>query len=336
VAIRDGRIAATGSSVPGSAEKQLDFPDAVLLPGLVDLHAHPARGASKYGIDPDRYMLPFGVTTVLSQGDAGAITWPAYRDDVMRVCQTRVRLALNLAAHGEAMPFGCFTDPDEVDVPACVAAVRDGGDDIWGLAVNVSRFACGPTDPRWVMEQALEAATQTGKPLLYGPRETTDWPLSEQLIRLRPGDVVTYCFMSTRNVLDGKGHIDPAARAARARGVLFDVGHGVRAFDRAIAATALADGFPPDTISSDVYAAHVGRLPRHDLPRMLALMIAAGMPERDAFAAVTTRPAAILGLAGAVGTLAPGACADLTVLRCHQGDWEAVLTVRAGVLVRPR
>src|SRR4051794_36605804 len=57
VAVRGGRIVADD----GPARETLDFPDAVLLPGLVDLHAHPARGASKYGICPDRYMLPTGV-----------------------------------------------------------------------------------------------------------------------------------------------------------------------------------------------------------------------------------------------------------------------------------
>ena len=93
VGVREGRIVARGTDVAGKARKCLEFHDDLLLPGLVDLHAHPALGGSKYGINPDRYMLPTGVTTVLSQGDAGALTWPAYRDDVVRGCRTRVRLA---------------------------------------------------------------------------------------------------------------------------------------------------------------------------------------------------------------------------------------------------
>ena len=39
------------------------------------------------------------------------------------------------------------------------------------------------------------------------------------------------------------------------------------------------------------------------------------MVETAAFEAATARPAAALGLAGEIGTLAPGACADLTILR---------------------
>lgn len=328
VAVRDGRIVDAADHQP--ARTVLEFPDALLIPGLVDLHAHPARGGSKYGICPDRYMLPTGVTTVLSQGDAGALTWPAYRDDVVRACRTRVRLALNLSARGEASPVGCFGDPADVDVGACVEALADGGDDLWGISVNVSRFSCGATDPRWVLVQALEAAERSGKPLLYGARESVDWPLADQLALLRPGDVVTYCYMATRSVLENRMRVQQAVRAARVRGVLFDVGHGVAAYDAEVARTAIADGFPPDTISSDLYAAHLGRAPRHDLPRVISQLIAAGLPERDAFAAATVRPAAVLGLAGEVGTLAPGACADLAVLRKSDGVWQTIQTIRAG------
>src|SRR5690348_7788274 len=80
VAIRDGRIVASGPNVGGPAQQTIDLPDAVLLPGLIDLHAHPARSGSKYGVDPDVEFLPRGVTTVMSQGDAGADNWPVYRD----------------------------------------------------------------------------------------------------------------------------------------------------------------------------------------------------------------------------------------------------------------
>ncbi|MBM3522165.1 MAG: amidohydrolase family protein [Alphaproteobacteria bacterium] len=328
VAVRDGRLVAAADGDPAS--KVLEYPDALLLPGLVDLHAHPARGGSKYGICPDRYMLPTGVTTVLSQGDAGALTWPAYRDDVVRACRTRVRLALNLSARGEASPVACFGDPADVDVGACVAALAGGADDLWGISVNVSRFSSGATDPRWVVGCALEAAARSGKPLLYGPRETVDWPLADQLAQLRPGDVVTYCYMSTKNVLEDRRRVHPAAREARARGVLFDVGHGTAAYDHELARVAIAEGFPPDTVSSDLYAAHLGRTPRHDLPRVISQLIAAGMPERDAFAAATARAAAALGLAGEIGTLAPGSCADLAVLRKSGGVWQAIQTIRAG------
>jgi dihydroorotase len=328
VAVDHGRIVAAAADA--DAREVLDYPDALLIPGLVDLHAHPARGGSKYGICPDRYMLPTGVTTVLSQGDAGALTWPAYREDVVRACRTRVRMALNISARGEATPLACYGDPADLDVDACVAALAEGGEDLWGISVNLSRFSCGATDPRQVLERALEAAARSGKPLLFGAREDVDWPLAEQLALLRPGDIVTYCYMASRNLVEERRRVNPAARAARARGILFDVGHGTAAYDAEIARIAIAQDFPPDTVSSDLYIAHLARPRRHDLPSVLSELVAAGLPERDALAAATARPAALLGLAGEIGTLAPGSCADLAVLREVDGVWQAMRTIRSG------
>jgi len=95
VAIMDGRITASGAGVSGQAKEILDFPDAVLLPGLVDLHAHPAPMGWRFGIDGDTEILPRGTTTVLSQGDAGAETWSVYLATIIEPSLLRVRLAMS-------------------------------------------------------------------------------------------------------------------------------------------------------------------------------------------------------------------------------------------------
>jgi dihydroorotase len=157
-----------------------------------------------------------------------------------------------------------------------------------------------------------------------------------------------YCFRREPHCIVEGYRVHPAIRDARARGVLFDVGHGTASFDFPTAEAALADGFPPDTISTDLQARHRGTQPPHTLPRVMAKLRAAGMPEGDVLAAASVRPARILGLAGEVGVLAPGACADLTVLGWDEGAaplvdahgtsrpggcWEALLTVRAGQVI---
>ena len=141
VAVAGGRIVASGPVAGNSileSHRHLEFPEGVLLPGLVDLHAHPAVEDSKYGMDPDVHMLPRGTTTVLSQGDAGATNWPRYRERVIDTAKTRVRLALNLAASGESNLGHSLGAVEEADVDACVDAIRSGGPLIWGVAINVS------------------------------------------------------------------------------------------------------------------------------------------------------------------------------------------------------
>ncbi|MBC8354717.1 MAG: hypothetical protein H8E66_22280 [Planctomycetes bacterium] len=348
VAIRGDRIVASGGEVDGTAKRLLEFPEALLLPGLVDLHAHPAKSGSKYGVDPDIEFLPRGVTTALSQGDVGAENWTAYRNETIEGSRTRVRLAINLSKMGEPEGGLCFREIDWVDVDACARTIREGGDFIWGIAVNVSRNSCA-LDPRLVLRHGLDVAERTGKPLLYGMHDPPNWPIAEQLALLRPGDVVTYIFRDDEwSIVGDDGRVLPEVREAGERGVLFDACHGMNSFSFHVAEAAIADGFYPDTISTDQYAIHVGSQPQHDLPRTMSKFLAAGMPEHEVFSRVGARPAEILQLSREIGTLAPGSCADVTLLtnncsaaplvdtrdvRRPGGCLEATLVVRAGKIV---
>ena len=174
----------------------------MLLPGLVDMRAHPAPGSSKYGIDPHVELLPRCTTTVLSQGDAGAAHWPEHRHTIVRGSKTRVRLAISAAINGETgeMATPCFENIEGLNVDAAVSAFEDRGDDIWGVAVNCSQASSGKADPRVVFSKAIEMAERTKKPLFFGERwEPYDWPIAEQLSQLQAGDIGTYCLHSGPN-----------------------------------------------------------------------------------------------------------------------------------------
>ena len=349
VAVSGDRIAAAGPDVAGAARKVMEFPDALLLPGLVDLHAHPAHGGSKYAVDPDVEFLPRGVTTVMSQGDAGAENWQEYQEKSMGGFETRIRMALNLARDGESRQEGCFVDLEMVDAEACAAAIEAHPDGIWGIALNTAASCCGDNDPDEILTRGIRAARGAGVPILFGNRRLEDQGLGAQLAMLRSGDVLTYCLHpDVEGLLNGAGRIRDEVWQARERGILFDSAHGMGSFGFAVAEAAFADGFFPDTISTDQYYRHTGSEPQHDLPRTLSKHIAAGMPEAEAFARSTVVPAQVLGLEGEVGTLAPGACADLAVLHFKEealslvdtigatrpgGCWESVCVVRAGVEV---
>ena len=349
VAVSNGRVAASGQDVDGGASETLDFPDAVLLPGFVDLHAHPAPPHWKYGIDPDILMLPRGTTTILSQGDAGANNWDAYKQAVIEPASMRIRMALSAAVGGEEEEGAVFRNFADIDVEACVRTIEGDPELIWGIAVNAAGAAAAGHDPRLVLGRVLEMAERSGKPLLYGVRwDPFDWPVEEQLALLRPGDVVTYCFHVGPGGLAPSGRVVDAAWEARERGVKFDIGHGMASFDFGVAETAVREGFMPDSISTDFYVRHAHSSPRHDMPRTISKLMAVGMSDEDAFERATLRPAQTLGLDGEVGTLRPGSVADLAVIRWNAdapplvdvdgderpgGCWEPVVTVRAGRVI---
>jgi dihydroorotase len=345
VALSGGKVVAAGPNVDALALETREYPDGVALPGLVDFHAHPGLPASRYAIDPDEHMLPTGVTTVMAQGEAGAANLERYRREVIDKRRTRVVLALNLARRGEEYGGPCLADLCEADADECAGAV----DRVWGISVNTSPATCGDSDPREVMRRALEAAEKAQKPLLVGTRRAPDWSLEEQLPLLRAGDVVTYCFhgMDEGVVLDGR--VRECVWEARKRGVLFDLGHGASSFSFRVAETCLQEGFPPDTISTDLYRAHLGSQPPHSLPLVMSKMLAAGMTAEDVFDRVTVRPSAYLD-SYISGHLLPGAAEDVCVLRPSGVEsltdlygevrtgtrWENVLTVCRGQIAFER
>ena len=355
VAVNEGRIAGAGpDQVDRPAARTIDLGDAVLLSGLVDLHAHPdkRKDGSRYGIDPDKELLLRGTTTALSQGDAGSTDLNAYKAATIGTSRVRILLAINLSRFGEQGDKPSLEDFAALDVDRIVrAAARDNGR-LWGIAVNTQLAVTGKADPRRILRRAIEASEAADGPLLFGTRKAADVPIDEQLGELRKGDVVTYCFAGgPENIIDpATGKVRASVRDARDRGVLFDIGHGMMSFDWTVAEAAIGDGFLPDTISTDIYNKHLGSDPRHDLPRVLSKLIAAGMPEADAFRAATWRPAEVLRVTPEIGSLATGALADLCALRWNAdgrladtngvtrpgGCWEPVFVTHGGdVVVEP-
>ena len=143
----------------------------------------------------------------------------------------------------------------------------------------------------------------------------------------RSGDIVTHAFTDRRNgIFDDRGRVQASVIEARARGVRFDVGHGAGSFAFRRAEAALAEGFGPDTISSDLHRFNVDG-PVWDLLTTLSKFLYLGVPLADVIAMATTAPAAALGRSGSLGTLAVGAPADVAVVRQEEGSFRLVDTV---------
>jgi dihydroorotase len=323
VAIDGGRIAAIGGDLPG--RERVEAAGLLVVPGLIDLHVHVYHGVSHYGIDADTYLLRRGTTTGVDVGSAGAQTFPGLRRMVIDQAQTRIYAYLHIAVEGMiSVLVGELEDLRWASVEQCVRVAGDNRDVIAGVKLRAGYQMVGP-DPRPALGLALEAADALALPLMVHVIDM-QMPLPELLARLRPGDVVTHCFHGNDGgLLDAEGRVWPEAFAARERGILFDVGHGVGSFTWRVARTALAQGFPPDTISSDIHAYnHAG--PVHDLPRTLSKLLHLGMPLPDVIAAGTSHVGAHLAhvAPAGLGTLAPGAPGDLSLLERQHGRFALV------------
>jgi dihydroorotase len=322
VRLAGGRVAELGDGLaPGSDEEVVDARGLLVVPGLIDLHVHVFWGGSHYGIDPDPHCLGTGTTTVVDAGSAGALTFPVFRRYVIEVARTRILPFLNIGATGmlstvvgelELLPF--------IDKAAALRTIEAHRDLVQGIKVRLSRDLVG-SNGRVALTTALEASEAAGLPIMVHVGETP-LPLATILDELRPGDIVTHCYHGrAEGILDARGQILEAARRAAERGVRFDVGHGKGSFAFAVARQGLAQGFRPGTISSDL---HVYNLhgPVYDLATTMSKFLHLGLSLDEVVEMATGAPARALRTPLPVGTLAPGAAADVTLLAWREGRFE--------------
>jgi dihydroorotase len=94
----------------------------------------------------------------------------------------------------------------------------------------------------------------------------------------------------------------------------------------------MAEGHKPDVISSDIHQMSVLG-PMFDMPTCLSKFMALGMSFEETVQAATTRPAQVMGMQAAIGTLRPGALADVALFRLESGAftfYDVHMNARSG------
>jgi dihydroorotase len=327
VAFADGAVAAVGEMLAaGDAARVIDATGRLVTPGLVDLHVHVFEGVSHYGIKPDPTCLARGATTVVDAGSAGADTFLGFRRYVIEASATRIFAQLNISSMGMiSSAIGELDDLKWASVPRALETIEKHRDVILGVKVRLSRGQCvGDAAGITPLYRAREAADAAGLPIMVHPQAAWCDSLDEILAVMKSGDILTHCFHGmSHGILDEAGRIRPSARAARERGVVFDVGHGAGSFSWRVVESALAQDFPPTTISSDLHVYNVEG-PVFDLATTVAKFLHLGLSFDDALAKVTAKPAQVIGHADRLGTLAIGAHGDAVVFDLEEGAFDLV------------
>jgi dihydroorotase len=300
--------------------------DCIIVPGLIDLHTHVYWGGTSLGIDAEEFCRKSGVTTAIDTGSAGAGNFAGFRKHVIEPSQVRILAYLHVSfagiyAFSKTVMVG-ESEELRLMAPAEAVAVAEANRDvIVGIKVRVGRHA-GGTSGTAPLDIALQAANEAGLPLMCH----IDFPppsYEEVVERLRPGDVLTHAFRPFPNTpLDPQGRVKDVVRRARERGVLFDIGHGKASFAFKTARGMLANGFYPDTISSDVHALCIDG-PAFDQVTTLSKLLCMGMPLNDVIAATTVNAAMALKRPE-LGSLKPGSVGDATVLSIRAGEFDYV------------
>lgn len=354
VAIKEGRIAQVDADIPATAAAAIvDAKAKLVLPGLVDTHAHVYQYVTgRFGLDADLVGVQSAVTTLIDQGGPSCMTLPGFREFVIRQKKARVVAFLSAYLVGglEGHYFPELYKPDCLDVDATVRCALENPDIIKGFKAHAE---IGGFE-RWgvrVMEIAAEIGRRARLPLYihFGqlwPLPTTpagmdpDTVFAQVAALLKPGDILAHPFSRhPGSFVDREGRVNPLAREAIANGALIDVGYGSH-FSFTMARIALDAGIMPDSLGADMHGYNTtvpkpaGTPDEHpDKEHMFAgstrfslvsgmtAMLALGLPLTHVVAMATCNAARMAGMQDVCGSLTPGMEADVSVLHEDLGRW---------------
>ena len=327
VAFSQGKVARIGPGLKADAGTDVrDVSGAIVTPGLIDLHTHVYWGGTSLGIDAEEFCRTSGVTTAVDTGSAGPGNFAGFRKHVIERSSVRILAYLHISFAGifafssrimvgESEEMRLMAPQDAVEV------AKANRDIVVGIKVRVGAHASGRSGTA-PLDVALQVAEEVGIPLMAHIDEPP--PSYEEVIaRLRPGDVLTHAFRPFPNSpATAQGTVKRAVIEARRRGVLFDIGHGKGSFAFKTARAMLANGFMPDTISSDVHALCING-PAFDQVTTMSKFLCLGMPLVDVIGAATVNAAFALQRPE-LGSFKPGSAGDATILSIKDGRFDYV------------
>lgn len=357
VAISGKAIAAVEADInPALAAKVVDVSGHIVTPGILDIHMHayhtraPEGAPEGLSVLADAHTFKSGVTTVVDTGTAGANHIKHFKESVIDRAKTRIFAYINISDDG--MLGDWEQDPRTFDAERAAQALLAYPDTCIGIK-TAHYWTQLPWDdlhtPWAAVDQAIKAAELCQRHVMYD-----FWPRYpersyEELIlkKARPGDIHTHVYAQQFPIINAAGKVNDFMFEARARGVIFDVGHGAASFWYRNGVRAIQNGFPPDSISTDLHTGNVHGVVV-DMQTTMNKILNAGMSLQDVIKLSTINPATEIGHPE-LGHLSVGACADVAVFKLNTGQFsfidcgrakltgdkklECALTVRDGAIV---
>jgi dihydroorotase len=323
VLLAEGKVARMTSRIePPSGAQVIDATDLLVTPGLVDCHVHAFRWGHLISLDVDPLSSRSGVTTFVDGGSSGALNFMAFRRNVIERVRSTLYALLNVSAIGQVVDGIQGLEAAENDdlrflhLSSAAEVVEQNRDLIVGIKV---RMYTGLTSLA-PMAAARELADAVGLPLVVHVAKAPP-AFRDLLPYLRAGDVVTHMYHPGPGCLvDRNDRIAPEYLEARKRGVLFDTGTARFHTSFPVARAALAQGFAPDSISTDLTLNNY----RHitiDMPTTLTKFLALGLSVEQVLRLATLEAARMLPADRGHGHLAEGLPADVALFALEPGEF---------------
>jgi dihydroorotase len=355
VAISAGKIAAVEAHIAADrAARAVDATQQLVVPGLIDVHGHPAGALLDVGVYADDVGVQQGVTTVCDGGSLGCANFRAARPYVNGLSRTDVFWFLHGAHLGQVVP----PEPrgwDEIDQDGARRVIEENRDLIRGVkfrAIGKAAQTVGIDGAKAVKKIAKEAGLPLmvhlgicGSEVHLPDLARSVEPYTRQVLDiLEPGDIITHVYTpKAGGMIKPDGSVLPEFREAKRRGVKLDLGHGGTNFGLEVARVGIREGIIPDTLSTDVSTvgiartakrglarirrrgtadspAHGSRDPGFSLVAIMSKFLGLGFTLEQVIQMTTINPATMLGEGHRRGSLRVGMNADITLLRVCECD----------------
>ncbi len=322
IAFAGGKVSAIGDGLAGKDTR--DAKGKIVSPGLIDLHTHVYWGGTSLGVEAELLARTGGVTTFIDAGSAGAGNFHGFRKHVIEPSPVRILPYLNVSfpgifAFSKTVMVGESADMRLLDPREAVRVAREHKDLVLGIKVRVGKSASGDSGIM-PLDIALDVAEEVGLPLM-AHLDAPPPSRHEVVSRLRPGDILTHCFRPFPNApVRADGRVRDEILAARARGVIFDIGHGGGSFGFGTTTKMLAAGFLPDVISSDVHVISIEG-PAFDLLTTMSKFLCLGVDLPTVIKLATSNAAAAIKRPD-LGTLKVGSIGEATVIDVAKGTFD--------------
>ena len=355
VAISGENIVRVARDIPSAdAARTVDVQGLLVVPGLIDIHAHNFFGTeedaylsnSYTAVPPDGFSFRSGVTTIVDAGGAGWRNFKVFKKQTIDHSKTRVLCFLNIVGAGMK---GGAVEQNLADMDAKLTAIEARRYPQYIVGVKVAHYQGEEWAP---VERAVEAGKLADIPVMidFGGSQPALSLETLLLEKLRPGDIFTHTYAHVNGrmpIVDRKGKLYPFVPEAQKQGIVFDVGHGGGSFIFEQAIPAIEQGLKPNSISTDL---HTGSMNggMKDMTNVMSKFLNMGLTVQAVVECATINPAGILKR-HELGHLTPGAVADVAVLKIENGKFGFVdtkgfrmdgnkklvceLTIREGVVV---
>lgn len=314
-----------GAVDPNDVKEVINCNGYYVFPGLIDNHAHFSWFFNNTGVNADLYEIPSGITAVHDAGSTGSSGFEGFVRSTIKNSLVTMKASINVASGGLCTPqYMEDINPENFDERGIADLFERYPEYIYGLKLRLGKDI---SDGMGV--EPLKAAVKLARKFNTRLSVHATYPLTPMadiVNEMEEGDVLchTYQRMGEYNILDENDRVIPEVWEARKRGVIFDCAHGRIHCNFPLAKAAIEQGFMPDCISTDLitFSAYQERL--FSLPVVMTRLMTLGMPLYEVVRAVTENPAKLFGLEGKIGTLAPGANADLMVMKIEDRDYTFV------------